>query len=43
MLAKENCDVWLMGNHDAACAGADADALIRGNPHYDLDIAERNA
>ena len=41
MLAKENCDVWLLGNHDAACAGVDADALIRGNPHYDLDIAER--
>ena len=41
MLAKESCDVWLLGNHDAACAGVDADALIRGNPHYDLDIAER--
>lgn len=41
VLAKENCDVWLMGNHDAACAGVDSDALTRRNPHYDLDIAER--
>ena len=40
-LAKENCDVCLLGNHDAACAGVDSEALIRGNPHYDLDIAER--
>jgi len=40
-LAKENCDVWLLGNHDAACAGVDADILIRGNPNYDFDIAER--
>jgi len=41
VLAKENCDVWLLGNHDAACAGVGADALVRGNPHYDFDIAER--
>ena len=41
MLAKENCDVWLLGNHDAACAGVDPEALVRENPHYDLDIAER--
>lgn len=41
MLAKESCDVWLLGNHDAACAGIDSDVLIRSNPHYGLDIAER--
>ena len=40
-LAKENCTTWLLGNHDAACAGVDAEVLIRGNPNYDLDIAAR--
>ena len=42
-LAKDNCDVLLLGNHDAACAGVEGDALIRCNPNYDLDIAERKA
>lgn len=40
-LAKENCGTWLLGNHDAACAGVDAEVLIRGNPNYDLDIVAR--
>ena len=42
-LAKDNCDVLLLGNHDAACAGVEGDALIRCNPNYALDIAERKA
>ena len=33
--------MWLLGNHDAACAGVDSDALVRDNPHYDFDMAER--
>ena len=40
-LAKKNCDVWLLGNHDAACAGVVAEALVRFNPNYAFDIAER--
>jgi predicted phosphodiesterase len=40
-LVKKNCDVWLLGNHDAACAGIEADALIRINPNYAFDIDER--
>ena len=43
MLAKENCDVWLLGNHDAACAGVDAETLIRNPPsgysgRYDFSL-----
>lgn len=41
ILARENCDVWILGNHDEVCAGAVADALVRDNPHYNLDIAAR--
>lgn len=41
ILARENCDVWILGNHDAVCAGAVADALVRDNPHYNFDIAAR--
>lgn len=40
-LIKEYGDVWLLGNHDAACAGVDSDVLTRENPHYDTDIAAR--
>ena len=40
-LVEKHCDVWLMGNHDAVCAGVESDVLVRMNPHYDFDIAER--
>ena len=40
-LAQRNCTIWLLGNHDAACAGVDAEVLVRDNPNYDLDIAAR--
>jgi len=41
LLAKESCDVWLMGNHDAACAGVSSEFHVRCNPNYDRDRAVR--
>ena len=40
-LAKENCDVLLLGNHDAACARVCAENMICANPNYNIDRAER--
>ena len=40
-LAKSNCDVLLMGNHDAACAGVLPIQETLVNPNYKVDILAR--
>ena len=40
-LAKIHCDAWLMGNHDAACAGILPIQETLTNPNYKVDILAR--
>lgn len=40
-LAVANCDVWLMGNHDAACCGILPLAETMANPNYRVDCLSR--
>ncbi len=41
-LAVGKCDVWLMGNHDAACAGILPIQEVISNPNYRVDCIARD-
>ena len=41
-LAVGKCDVWLMGNHDAACAGILPVQEVICNPNYKVDCIARD-